>query len=782
MLGKIHLIENYNQLYEDQMEEKSSMKKGNHLFMRSIAYILIMVMFSMLLGGCGSKTKEQKTNDLTSNKSSEANDNVSKGRYFEKSIDLPSLDENELAVKVVQNKENSIELYTYHQVETKIENNCYLLKEDMSWEKTTPGWLNNQSVSNMMLLDICLGQDGYFYACFQSINGEQKASILKEQTKDEGQLLDLAYLNKPLSSEDGMNLYAVPESMGVLENGNIAFLFRQSRQSLSVVIMNQQGEKVDEIILNDLQNFMVSGNRIIVLDQDNKIAYYNTETKCNDQTLEFENSTGTLMYAEKEDGTLIVGDSAGIHRMKNGGSLWETTVDGELNSMSMPSLSMKGLYVTEGDTESYYVSYQEGKGGMLSLVGGNLVLKQYVYDENLSAVPEKEITVYSLKENSTIRQAIALFQSKNPNVRINYIVAISEEGGIASDYIRTLNTELFAGNGADILILDGLPVNAYIEKGVLTDLSDMLNPMIESGQLLTNISNVYQQDGTIYQMPVRITVPIIVGNQEAVAASSNLESIARYITNNTAIPFMKKVATADLVSDYLTLNMCSLFKDEALDEGALKSFLENLKILNDNMQQKDTMSKELENSILFSPEAFRNIASVEKVFKVDMINIKQVEELMLPFGAVKERQLTYNTLNESFVPVGLAGLNSNSKEMELSKEFISFLFSNDVQKLNLNDGFPVVNHSLKQWFEENQGQNSMGSFDELDNFISGFWPTKQERDDMLNKIEQLKNPIIENQVLNDMIGNEALPYLNGEEDINKAISDIKNKVNIYLAE
>lgn len=36
-----------------------------------------------------------------------------------------------------------------------------------------------------------------------------------------------------------------------------------------------------------------------------------------------------------------------------------------------------------------------------------------------------------------------------------------------SDTIRALNTELLGGNGADLLVLDGLPAESYIKRGFL---------------------------------------------------------------------------------------------------------------------------------------------------------------------------------------------------------------------------------------------------------------------------------------------------------------------------
>ena len=45
------------------------------------------------------------------------------------------------------------------------------------------------------------------------------------------------------------------------------------------------------------------------------------------------------------------------------------------------------------------------------------------------------------------------------------------------DDIRTLNTELLGGNGADVLLLDGLSAESYIEKGILADLTDLADEL-----------------------------------------------------------------------------------------------------------------------------------------------------------------------------------------------------------------------------------------------------------------------------------------------------------------
>ncbi|MGN6711839.1 hypothetical protein [Anaerocolumna jejuensis] len=64
----------------------------------------------------------------------------------------------------------------------------------------------------------------------------------------------------------------------------------------------------------------------------------------------------------------------------------------------------------------------------------------------------------------------------------------------ATDYIKKINTELLAGKCADILVLDGLPVDSYIEKGVLADISSIIKPLEKNGNLMSNILDNYEKD------------------------------------------------------------------------------------------------------------------------------------------------------------------------------------------------------------------------------------------------------------------------------------------------
>lgn len=60
---------------------------------------------------------------------------------------------------------------------------------------------------------------------------------------------------------------------------------------------------------------------------------------------------------------------------------------------------------------------------------------------------------------------MGLFQRQNPDVHVVYDVALTGADAVtASDALRTLANELLAGKGPDLLVLDGMPIDSYVEK------------------------------------------------------------------------------------------------------------------------------------------------------------------------------------------------------------------------------------------------------------------------------------------------------------------------------
>lgn len=753
------------------------------------ALLMIFILVVLSLQGCSSKKEKNneihKSGDQESVKESYGNqgDKSSKeskmGRYIEKNISLPELSSEEKVIEVLQNTDQQIELYTFNSKGTS-KFQCYRLKEDETWEISTPGWLNSiSSVSNnIVITDMCYSKNGNCYIVYIDYGNAGRSHIF--MTDDGGQTqkeIAIPYLTEKVKDTNG-EYYPNIIKIEVLENGGLV-LYDQWNET-SLLIFSPESEMINKVKINGEQSYTTVDNLLITASEDLEgIMYYNAQSNQSENIVDYDIVNNNMAYAVKADGTLIIGDSMGIHRLAKEGTLWETTVDGALNSMSMPSLLFASLFTLEGDQEEYYTVYKDGDNG--------IQIKHYILDKNVASVPENEITVYSLMENNTIRQAISLYQAEHDDTKINYIVAMGEDQSNATDYIRALSTELLSGNGADILVLDGLPVEAYIEKGVLVDISDTILPLLENDELLSNIIGNYQKEGIIYRLPTRFSIPLIIGKEDAIKAVSDIENISKFIMQNSE-PFMSSTTYQKLLADYLAIYSSDFINNGMLDEESLEKFLENLKILADNIQateyeQNGDSGAFSLNPYLYYGDLFQgNVISLTDSKSSAMVQIKNLLDTVLLISVSNNYSYPYSSINQSFIPNGVIGLNSASKEKDLAKNFIQFLFSTKVQNYNLYDGFPVNRTSLNKWMEKEDDSFGLAIGGKGGKIINANWPSKEERNDILKVIQDVRVPIEGSKDLTNMIMEESIPYLSGEADIDQVINTLKSKIDIYLSE
>lgn len=735
---------------------------------RTAAYFLILALIITSLLGCSQKDNIRTDNEIATDKDTSVQE---KGRYLEKKIDLPELKQSERILDIIRNKEKKFEVYTYDS--TKFLYSCYTLGDDLTWSRSEPGWLNKNGSDKATITCMCLGQDGNYYAAFSDYDAGGKSFLIKsEENGSRSKKVDLPYLLKPSKKIKKETYYPSIDKLRVLVNGNL--VIHDMWQNNKLQVFSPDGKELDNISADTLKNFTVEDNTIIAIEASGSgIFLYDTQTKNKTKTYDYTYNDNGAAYALLEDGTLLVGDSGGIQRMIKDGTMWEKTVDGALTSMSMPSIYIQGLYVGDESPEDYY--------GVFSDSGSSYKLLHFSYDKNVPAVPSNQLTVYSLTENKTLRQAISLYQGENPDTQINYVAAMGDEGGNKSDYIKALNTELLAGNGADIILLDGLPADSYIEKGVLADISDVIKPLSESGEILSNIVKGYEVDGKIYQMPLRFSVPVIYGKKDAITHLSHMKDISEYIKTSSSVPYTGPLTYRQLTRNYLALYREEFLTDNQLSEDNFTSFLKNLKEIAENTGSVETLKDSDENQLFW--DSSNTFFGVKKgTIQTGMTNIMDITGSMMLFALLKDTSLDYGSLNMAYMPSGIAGLNKSGKHQEAAKAFLKFLYSKEVQDADLYEGFPVNKASLDKWSEEENKDISAAMGDKEGNQIAASWPDKTDRLRLYKTLQSLNKPLKIDEELDNMLTEQIIPYLKGDIDLSQAVSAVKTKVSTYLSE
>ena len=177
---------------------------------------------------------------------------------------------------------------------------------------------------------------------------------------------------------------------------------------------------------------------------------------------------------------------------------------------------------------------------------GTVFYGRYAYDPNKAiATP---LTVFSLYHNRDIQSCISIWNQQHLDVRINYVVGIRDEAQTSiteEDLLHQLNAQLLAGEGPDILLLDGLPIESLIEKGVLADLSDLL----DLSAVRPNVRSAFERKDKLYAIPARMCAYIVGGTTETVSGLNSLDSIAQQVQQDRE-KVLAYYAGKDLLYEY----------------------------------------------------------------------------------------------------------------------------------------------------------------------------------------------------------------------------------------
>ena len=245
-------------------------------------------------------------------------------------------------------------------------------------------------------------EDGYTW---QLLNFEGDGQVQAFPIPDQTFITNLAV-------SDGGSLAALTS------NGQVMTLDRSSGET---VLELPASDAVDAMGVFQNQALLLTGSEIQGVD------LISGEPQARDESLNealytpganYQSMTSTtypIVFAEEGD-RLYYATEEGIFSHTAGGSVVEQIVDGNLCSLASPSV---GLIALEASGEVFYAAVQdENRSGK--------ILK-YEYSADTPAVPETELTIYSLEDNTELRQAIVLYQTANPDVYINYQVGLTGE-------------------------------------------------------------------------------------------------------------------------------------------------------------------------------------------------------------------------------------------------------------------------------------------------------------------------------------------------------------------
>lgn len=761
------------------------------------------------LAGCGGESGEiNGTGKGEEHGDSEAAAEKSMGRYLEQEITVPEIsDEPDYypAPYLGRREDGKLVLADKNL-------GCYISEDQgESWEAAGCPWselLENQYISDIALSpdgamalvcnvyeeeepeesDIQLEESRYYYIDSEGtiteipFQGGEDEAIIKFTFDRQGRLYGWGY--------DG-RFYRFDREAGTAKKlfdveGHVNSICFTGRYMVALTSRN-------EIILYDLEKEMP-------VEDDSLLQDFITEN-LGSAGAKAEWGYDVIATPGEGDDIVYLAFRGGLYRHVIGGTVMEQIIDGGVTAFGDPSAE---LFAMEMLPDNAFIVLYTGRR-----------IYKYTYDPNVPTVPERQLDVYSLTENDSLRQAVSLFQKEHQDVHVRYEIGMSGSDSITKeDAIRNLNTKILAGEGPDIMLLDGLPQASYKDKGVLADVSGIVDGMTGEEALFPNIVDACREDGKIVALPIRVQVPMAAGKTEYVEKIEDLESLADAMEQireeNPEGPVLGLSSAGELLR-VLSLSSSGVWTDGAgaVDEEALTEFLTAAKrIWQAEISGLEEEDLERDESYNLTYDAGMEYATVSK----HAVSIGMKEQL-LAVGKMYKVDFDYDVLTsvagqeEDFgfgfwngqvknglIPDGMAGILANSAEDELAAAFYRSLFGRKLQDMDLAGGLPVNMASFdtfavnpyvdpEGFMEENVAGALVVSNDKGDRYcVDLLWPSEED-------FGKLKEMVSGMSVINrgDATIEEAV-FEVGEEVLQsdmtpqEAVQEIVKRSAIYLAE
>lgn len=399
------------------------------------------------------------------------------------------------------------------------------------------------------------------------------------------------------------------------------------------------------------------------------------------------------------------------------------------------------------------------------------------------------LKIYSLKENSMIRSSLAFFRREHTDISINYTVGYTGEDGFSvSDAIRKLNTEIMADEGPDIIVLDNLPVEEYISKGVLEPVTDIVNE--KKDEIFFNMIEGYNKESEIFCVPTTFRIPVIIGNSEVVSAESSKAVIDQMEQQESPVLTRQDFPYAAM---YMFVTSDMVEKD-GMNEEKLTAYYNDLLRLKEMGNVTDKIVGESDYSMNQTVDIFpygESDVPSDIYFgeaKAGVGQIAYADSYIKLNSARKQADIQFDYLNKSggnyYIPTEVLGINSRSSYKDAAKEFLSLYLTEEVQNTNTM-GFSINRNSMRNSAAVTDSPQYYSTIYKNLEDTSGldlYTLSTDEFNELLQFVELADTPVRVDAVVTETVMEQADKILYEGLDVQTAVKTVCDKMNLYLKE
>ncbi|OAB25573.1 ABC transporter substrate-binding protein [Paenibacillus macquariensis subsp. defensor] len=417
---------------------------------------------------------------------------------------------------------------------------------------------------------------------------------------------------------------------------------------------------------------------------------------------------------------------------------------------------------------------------------------------------KKTIVLSTFAHYEFFVEAKKLYEAKNPHITIEIEHIESNDSDFMEKeekYVKTIGTAMLAGKGPDILIMDQLPTDHYVNKKLLANLGEMIDKdtTFKKEQYFSSILDGVKINGGLYGMPSSFFLYGLIGNEAMIEKSgvkiddsswdwSEFASIAKEISNKSennpaglSLATGVIIGSAELLLSNLVKDQYAMFVDDESGKANFDStaFIDLIKEVKHLMDEK--VINPAARDIIFQQVQINSPSDYVRETNPDLSNTS---------GSDYKRKL-YLKPNAKGQEAGgffrayqTMGINESSNVKEEAWEFVKFVISDEMKENSSAYGFPI-NKALYEWDVEKvlkKGKVDSGQpFGPLKDAI--YEITQKDIDELERFLTTAKYSVqFKDSKVIEILMEESKAYFSGQKTPEAVAKLIQNRVTTVINE
>lgn len=450
--------------------------------------------------------------------------------------------------------------------------------------------------------------------------------------------------------------------------------------------------------------------------------------------------------------------------------------------------------------------------------------------EPVENVPAEEITVYTLYSQEYLEYTVRQFEEKYPGIKVNIEVG-REEGSntTITEAVNALNTQLLAGDGPDVIIMDDLNYASYRDSGMLKELSGVYEEIVSDNPgIITTILSCYRtEDGELYAIPSQFEFSVISAPADSIDSLNSLEGLAEYIQNSPCPnpEFGNDLRIYDAKGLFQLLYPVYSYRifgnGESYDRQELENCVTGMKDVWDALMEHTTEDqiREWETLVAETEEEWGEwIYSNTYYLMQGLVDewrslghgggplIREEPQMQLysgrsiglyNFNSEFDMEYIWHMMNEyphetydifaiddvnTFTPLMVYSINAKSDNTDAAEEFVKYMLSMETQSHIGGDYSYNFEHRFGMTVNMEAVQSRVDTFKYYNNGSPIPVAPEGETEHYMDLLGSFSVPTYRNAILEEKIFSGMEDYLNGRITLEQYMEEADNAITLYMEE